>query len=120
MVNVFQDKVFGGWTLDSAPKGVNKWSGVEAYCRYRDLDPAEVLAIGDGDNDVELLERAAHSCAMSHATDRAKAAAQRHAVRRHGRMESAPRLPLIAPNALRSRRWALRRRRAAFRSGERG
>ncbi len=75
MVNVFQDKVFGGWTLDSAPKGVSKWSGVEAYCRYRDLDPTEVLAIGDGDNDVELLERAAHSCAMSHATDRAKAAA---------------------------------------------
>ncbi len=75
MVNVFPDKVFGGWTLDTAPKGVNKWSGVEAYCRYRDLDPTEVLAIGDGDNDVELLERAAHSCAMSHATDRAKAAA---------------------------------------------
>jgi hydroxymethylpyrimidine pyrophosphatase-like HAD family hydrolase len=64
MVNVFPDKVFGGWTLDSAPKGVNKWSGVEAFCRY-----------GDGDNDVELFERAAHSCAMSHATDRAKAAA---------------------------------------------
>jgi hydroxymethylpyrimidine pyrophosphatase-like HAD family hydrolase len=75
MVNVFPDKVFGGWTLDSAPKGVNKWSGVEAYCRYRDLDPAAVLAIGDGDNDVELFERAAHSCAMSHATERARAAA---------------------------------------------
>jgi len=75
MVNVFADKVFGGWTLDSAPKGVNKWSGVEAYCRYRDLDPAAVLAIGDGDNDVELFQRAAHSCAMSHATERAKAAA---------------------------------------------
>ena len=75
MVNVFADKVFGGWTLDSAPKGVSKWSGVEAYCRYRDLDPAAVLAIGDGDNDVELFERAALSCAMSHATERAKAAA---------------------------------------------
>ena len=72
MVNVFPDKVFGGWTLDSAPKGVNKWSGVEAYCRYRDLDPGAVLAIGDGDNDVELFERAAHSCAMSHATERAR------------------------------------------------
>jgi len=75
MVNVFPDKVFGGWTLDSAPKGVNKWSGVEAYCRYRDLDPSAVLAVGDGDNDVELFERAVHACAMSHATDRAKAAA---------------------------------------------
>ena len=74
MVNVFADKVFEGWTLDAAPKGVDKWSGVEAYCRYRGLDPGAVLAIGDGDNDVELFERAAHACAMSHATDRAKAA----------------------------------------------
>ena len=39
------------------------------------LDPAAVLAIGDGDNDVELFERAGQACAMSHATDRAKAAA---------------------------------------------
>jgi hydroxymethylpyrimidine pyrophosphatase-like HAD family hydrolase len=75
MVNLFEDKVFGGWTLDAAPQGVHKWSGVEAYCRHSDLDPSGVLAVGDGDNDVELLERAAFSCAMSHATDRAKAAA---------------------------------------------
>ena len=76
MVNLFEDKVFGGWTLDCAPEGVNKWSGVEAFCRYRGLDPAAVLAIGDGDNDVELLEHAVRSCAMSHASERAKAAAQ--------------------------------------------
>ena len=76
MVNVFADKVFGGWTLDSAPGGVNKWSGVEAFCRYRGIDPTAVLAIGDGDNDVELLQRAARSCAMSHGTEKAKATAQ--------------------------------------------
>jgi hydroxymethylpyrimidine pyrophosphatase-like HAD family hydrolase len=75
MVNVFPDNVFGGWTLDVAPKGVDKWSGVEAYCRYRDLDAGAVLAVGDGDNDVALLERALHACAMSHATVKAKAAA---------------------------------------------
>jgi Cof subfamily protein (haloacid dehalogenase superfamily) len=76
MVNVFADKVFGGWTLDCAPSGVNKWSGVEAYCRYRDIDPDHILAIGDGDNDVELLQRATRSCAMSHATEKARATAQ--------------------------------------------
>ncbi|HEX4126895.1 MAG TPA: HAD hydrolase family protein [Acidimicrobiales bacterium] len=76
MVNVFADKVFGGWTLDCAPRGVNKWSGVEAYCRYGDIDPGDVLAVGDGDNDVELLRQATRSCAMSHATDKARAAAQ--------------------------------------------
>jgi hydroxymethylpyrimidine pyrophosphatase-like HAD family hydrolase len=76
MVNVFEDRLFGEWTLDAAPRGVNKWSGVEAYCHYKGLDPAAVLAVGDGDNDVELLERAARSCAMSHASVRAKAAAR--------------------------------------------
>jgi hydroxymethylpyrimidine pyrophosphatase-like HAD family hydrolase len=35
-----------------------------------------VLAIGDGDNDVDLFVHAAPACAMSHATDRAKAAAR--------------------------------------------
>ena len=55
---------------------MSKWSGVEAYCRYRGLDPGAVLAIGDGDNDVELFEHATQACAMSHTTESAKAAAQ--------------------------------------------
>lgn len=75
MANLFQDRVFGGWTLDTSPTGVNKWSGVEAFCHHRGLDPTKVLAVGDGDKDVELLERSAQSCAISHATDRARAAA---------------------------------------------
>jgi hydroxymethylpyrimidine pyrophosphatase-like HAD family hydrolase len=49
--------------------------GGEPTFHRRAFDPGAVLAIGDGDNDVELFERAVHACAMSHATDRAKAAA---------------------------------------------
>jgi hydroxymethylpyrimidine pyrophosphatase-like HAD family hydrolase len=49
----------GTATITVAPSGQSKWDGVEAYCRSAGLDRARVLALGDGPNDVELLERAA-------------------------------------------------------------
>lgn len=45
--------------LTVAPFGQSKWDGVAAFCRRSGLDPTRVLALGDGPNDVELLERAA-------------------------------------------------------------
>jgi hydroxymethylpyrimidine pyrophosphatase-like HAD family hydrolase len=45
--------------LTVAPRGQSKWDGVLAFCRCSGLDPSRVLALGDGPNDVELLERAA-------------------------------------------------------------
>jgi len=46
-------------SFTAAPKGQSKWDGVEAFCTARDLDPARVLALADGPNDVELLTHAA-------------------------------------------------------------
>jgi HAD superfamily hydrolase (TIGR01484 family) len=46
-------------SLTVAPKGQSKWDGVEAFCASRGLDPARVLALADGANDVELLTNAA-------------------------------------------------------------
>lgn len=45
--------------LTVAPLGQSKWDGVVAFCQCSGLDPTRVLALGDGPNDVELLERAA-------------------------------------------------------------
>jgi hydroxymethylpyrimidine pyrophosphatase-like HAD family hydrolase len=45
--------------LTVAPRGQSKWDGVVAFCRSAGLDPVRVLAMGDGPNDVELLEGAA-------------------------------------------------------------
>ncbi|MHB1140045.1 MAG: HAD family hydrolase [Microthrixaceae bacterium] len=42
-----------------APKGQSKWDGVVAYCDVHGLDPARVLALADGPNDLELLDHAA-------------------------------------------------------------
>ena len=46
-------------SLTVAPRLRSKWDGVVAYCELLGLDPAGVLALGDGPNDVELLDGAA-------------------------------------------------------------
>jgi hypothetical protein len=50
---------WGGHSCTVGPLGLSKWDGVVAYCEHAGLDPSHILAIGDGPNDVELLERAA-------------------------------------------------------------
>lgn len=46
-------------TITVAPHGQSKWDGVLAFCASRGIDATRVLALGDGPNDVELLEGAA-------------------------------------------------------------
>jgi HAD superfamily hydrolase (TIGR01484 family) len=61
--------------LDLAPLGVSKASGLAHVCARLGVDPAGVLAIGDGFNDVEMLEWAGRGVAMGQAPDRVKDAA---------------------------------------------
>jgi len=49
----------GTAALTVAPRGQSKWDGVEAFCVCQGLDPSRVLAVGDGANDIELLDGAA-------------------------------------------------------------
>ena len=58
-----------GWTawLDLAPQGVSKASGLESVCSRLGVGPEEVLAIGDGRNDVEMLQWAGRGVAMGQA-----------------------------------------------------
>lgn len=57
---------FIGWTawLDLAPEGVSKASGLEWVCARLGVDAADVLAIGDGRNDIEMLTWAGRGVAM--------------------------------------------------------
>lgn len=64
---VTDDRVFGGGTVMVAPPAVTKWEGVEAFCATRGLDASRVLALGDGENDVEVLRRAAVACVVEDA-----------------------------------------------------
>lgn len=61
--------------LDLAPLGVSKAYGLDHVTRRLGVDPADVLAIGDGRNDVEMLEWAGRGVAMGGAPDEVVAAA---------------------------------------------
>ena len=61
--------------LDLAPQGVSKASGLEMVCTTLDVARADVLAIGDGFNDVEMLEWAGRGVAMGQAPEQVKAVA---------------------------------------------
>ncbi len=58
-----------GWTawLDLAPQGVSKATGLEQVCERLAVHAADVLAIGDGRNDVEMLRWAGRGVAMGQA-----------------------------------------------------
>jgi HAD superfamily hydrolase (TIGR01484 family) len=66
-----------GWTawLDLSPVGVSKASGLAVVCRELGVAPADVLAIGDGRNDVEMLRWAGRGVAMGQAVEEVRAAA---------------------------------------------
>ena len=62
---------FVGYTawLDLAPQGVSKASGLAEVCDALGVSQHEVLAIGDGRNDVEMIEWAGRGVAMGHAPE---------------------------------------------------
>jgi Cof subfamily protein (haloacid dehalogenase superfamily) len=66
-----------GWTawLDLAPVGVSKASGLQHVCDELGLTAADVLALGDGRNDIEMLRWAGRGVAMGQAVEEVKAAA---------------------------------------------
>jgi HAD superfamily hydrolase (TIGR01484 family) len=68
---------FIGWTawLDLAPEGVSKASGLEWVCRDLGVRREDVLAIGDGRNDTEMLAWAGRGVAMGQAPEEVRAAA---------------------------------------------
>ncbi|MEQ6902948.1 HAD family hydrolase [Nocardioides sp. YIM 152588] len=63
-----------GWTawLDLAPVGVSKASGLEYVAAELGVPAADVLAIGDGRNDLEMLRWAGRGVAMGQAVDEVK------------------------------------------------
>jgi len=48
---------------------------LDVVAKYYGIDPSEVLAFGDGNNDIDMFRWAGASVAMSHATVEAYAAA---------------------------------------------
>jgi hydroxymethylpyrimidine pyrophosphatase-like HAD family hydrolase len=66
-----------GWTawLDLAPVGVSKASGLAYVAEQLGVDAADVLAIGDGRNDIEMLQWAGRGVAMGQSVQQVRDAA---------------------------------------------
>jgi HAD superfamily hydrolase (TIGR01484 family) len=63
---------FVGWKcwLDIAPEGVDKAAGLDVACERYGVAPRDVLALGDGYNDIEMLRWAGRGVAMGGAPPR--------------------------------------------------
>ncbi|KAM7513121.1 hypothetical protein LguiB_011996 [Lonicera macranthoides] len=61
--------------LEIVPSGTSKGSGVRVLLDHLGITANEVMAIGDGENDVEMLELASLGIALSNGSDKAKAVA---------------------------------------------
>lgn len=68
---------FVGWScwLDIAPDGVDKAHGLSKVCSKLGIRADDVLALGDGRNDIEMLRWAGRGVALGDAPDEVRAAA---------------------------------------------
>ena len=65
-----------GYGFDVVNSTTNKWDGILHVLEGYGIDPADAAAIGDADNDREMLAGAGYSIAMGNAEDDVKACAK--------------------------------------------
>ncbi|OOO00595.1 MAG: hypothetical protein ATN35_06550 [Epulopiscium sp. Nele67-Bin004] len=80
LIENFGDDVFvvvsGQYWIDIMPKGSNKGDGLRVLMKKLGIKEDEVMAFGDYDNDIDMLELAKESYAMTHGTAGVKAVAK--------------------------------------------
>ena len=64
-------------SLECTALGISKGSGLSELCKYLSLDMSEVIAVGDADNDLDVLSRAGLAIAMGNANDNVKRTADK-------------------------------------------
>lgn len=57
----------GGFFADGVAPGIGKGTGALWWCEYHQLDPATVIGVGDGENDVALFQALGLGVAMGNA-----------------------------------------------------
>ena len=68
----------GYGSIDLMPAGIHKAWGLQRVMDPLGIDPSQVMAFGDNDNDIEMLDFARYSFAVDNASPAAKAAAKFH------------------------------------------
>lgn len=65
----------GTGSLTVSPIGLSKWNGILSYCESEGIDATRVLCVGDGPNDVEMLEACAVAAVPVNGSPEAQAVA---------------------------------------------
>jgi hypothetical protein len=66
----------GDWYINYSHRDGGKGYGARKFASHLGIDPGEVMAIGDGANDVELFDAVGIPVAMGHASEGVKARAK--------------------------------------------
>lgn len=61
--------------LEVIPSQINKGQGIRSICEVLGIEPKQVIAFGDAENDIPMLQAAGIGVAMGNAADAVKAAA---------------------------------------------
>ena len=61
--------------IDIIPRGGGKSAGINQFMEQYGIERSEIMAFGDGENDIEMLKFASIGVAMGNASDEVKAAA---------------------------------------------
>ncbi len=69
------DSLYGGTSLSVVPSAASKWAGVLSFAARHGIDAAEILAVGDAANDLEMLHGAAIAVVVRTAVDEVRATA---------------------------------------------
>lgn len=75
---IFPNYEFVKWLtsgFDIIKKGQSKGKGLNIFIDHLGIDSRDIIAIGDGDNDIEMIAEAAIGIAMDNSTDKLKEAA---------------------------------------------
>lgn len=72
-----------GFAIHIMERGHSKMAGVSKACDLLSIDPSEVVAFGDADNDERMLGECGFGVAVGNASDKAKQAADYIAVGHH-------------------------------------
>lgn len=59
-------------SAECSNKGVTKGTGLLQLCRHLSIEIEETIAVGDADNDIEILKTAGHGIAMANANEHVK------------------------------------------------
>lgn len=61
--------------VEATAQGMDKGEGMLRLCRFLGVDPTRVLAIGDSDNDIPMLQAAGYAVAMGNSSEGVRAVA---------------------------------------------